>query len=190
MVSLSPWHFLPHTHTNTHAWAHTPALVNTLWRWFWKQPLLKESHSPQERTNRKLLADVRVSISPGRFECVPSFVRPYVRQVCLHGGSEGGGNPTPVFSDTHINVAEVNLNFKAARLAPSATWDTLHWCEHYNCWVMGHKVGDKVTHPIPQSAGRLGVQLQLKSFLGLRSLEARIRWAAWEVATFREKVKR
>lgn len=65
-----------------------------------------------------------------------------------------------------INVAEVNLNFRPAQLAPPATLDALHWCEHYNCWVMGHKVGDKVTHPIRQSAALFGIWLQVKMFPG------------------------
>lgn len=69
-------------------------------------------------------------------------------------------------SPAHINVAEVNLNFRPAQLAPPAALDTLHWCEHYNCWVMGHKVEDKVTHPIRQSAALLGVGLQVKMFPG------------------------
>lgn len=68
----------------------------------------------------------------------------------------------------HINVAEVNLNFRPAQLAPPATLDTLHWCEHYNCWVMGHKVRDKVTHPIPQSTALFGIGLQVKNVSKLR----------------------
>lgn len=47
-------------------------------------------------------------------------------------GFEGAGNATPV-PHAHTNVAEVNLNFRPAQLAPPATLDTLHWCEHYNC---------------------------------------------------------
>lgn len=70
-------------------------------------------------------------------------------------------------SPAHLNVTEVNLNFRPAQLAPPASSDTLHWCEHYNCWVMGHKVGDKVTHPIPQSAALFGVGLQVKMFPGV-----------------------
>lgn len=31
---------------------------------------------------------------------------------------------------------------------------------------MGHKVGDKVTHPIPQSAALFGIGLQVKMFPG------------------------
>ena len=65
-------------------------------------------------------------------------------------------------SPAYRNVAEVNLNFRPAQFAPPAALDTLHWCEHYNCKVRGHKVGDRVTHPIPQSTAALGVGLQVK----------------------------
>lgn len=66
----------------------------------------------------------------------------------------------------HIHATEINLNFRAAQLALPAISDTLHWCEHYNCWVMGHKVGDKVTHPIPHCAALFWIGLQVQMFPG------------------------
>lgn len=46
----------------------------------------------------------------------------------------------PSWSPARINAPQVNLNFRAARPAPPASLDWLHWCEHYNCWVTAHGV--------------------------------------------------
>lgn len=46
----------------------------------------------------------------------------------------------PSWSLARINAPQVNLNFRAARPAPPASLDWLHWCEHYNCRVTVHGV--------------------------------------------------